>query len=145
MRRPLESRRVDRIHARLLVRYGTRWTQMWAGIEQAAVHRDWAEELGGISDAAIAHALDNLPAEFPPTVAQFRALCLAHAPTFKALPSPAQDPTVARAVLKAIARPAEGHPKEWAWRLKEREERGDKLIPVQRAFWREALRGEVEA
>jgi hypothetical protein len=140
MRAPLDLRRVERIHARLLVRYGSRWINLWSGVEAELVQRDWAMELGGISDAAIAHALDNLPAEFPPTVAQFRASCVAHAPTFKALPPPAQDPEVARRVLSGLARPADHDPKAWAWRLKEAEESGGKLTSVQRASWRAAIR-----
>lgn len=35
-------------------------------------------------------------------------------------------------------------PKSWAYRLKAREQAGERLSPVQRRFWREALRHEAE-
>jgi hypothetical protein len=33
----------------------------------------------------------------------------------------------------------EQHPKAWAWRLKRREEAGEKLSDLHRAAWRQAL------
>lgn len=143
MPQPLDLSRVERIHARLLVRYGARWTGMWAGVEPDLVRADWSTELAGVSDDAIRHALGHLPAEFPPTASQFRALCIAHRPAVVALPAPKPDPTVARAALGAVKRVADHDPKAWAWRLKAREEQGERLSPVQRRFWREALRAEM--
>lgn len=142
---PLESRWVDAIHARLLVRYGTRWVNMWAGIPEDAVKADWANELHGLRGDAISHALEHLPMEFPPTVAQFKALALGRSePPLKALPAPKANPeTVARVVesAKQIGRGCIG--REWAQSLKAREAAGGKLTPAQRAMWRAALAVEL--
>lgn len=73
---PLDSAWVDQIHARLLVRYGSHWRAMFAGIDPDAVKADWAQSLAGMTAAAIRYALDNLPEDRPPTVAVFKRLCL---------------------------------------------------------------------
>lgn len=137
----LESRWVDAIHARLLVRYGTRWINLWAGIPEEAVKADWAAELHGLGGDAIRHALEHLPPEFPPTVTQFKALALGRSePPLKALPAPKANPEVVAQVVasaKSIGAGCVG--KEWAHRLREREERGEKLPAASRAMWRAAL------
>jgi hypothetical protein len=72
---PLSSAWVDRIWARLLVRYGVAWPAKWKGIDEQLVQRDWSLQLAGLSSEAIAHGLDNLPPDHPPTALQFRDLC----------------------------------------------------------------------
>ncbi len=138
---PLESRYVDAIHARLLVRYGTRWINLWTGIPEEAVKADWAAELHGLRGDAIAHALQHLPAEFPPTVAQFKALALGRSePAMKALPAPKANPEVVAKVVESAKTIGGGcFGKEWAHRLREREEQGALLTAAQRAMWRAAL------
>lgn len=137
----LESRWVDAIHARLLVRYGTRWVSMWAGIPEEAVKADWASELHGLGGDAIKHALEHLPMEFPPTVAQFKALALGRKERpLPALPAPKADPEVVAKIVasaKEIGRGCVG--KEWAHALKAREESGAHLTPAVRRMWRDAL------
>lgn len=140
---PLDSRRVERIHTRMLARYGTRWTGLWNGIDPDLIRADWASELAGISDAALTYALEHLPADKPPTSTQFRHLCLSYRAEVVALPAPEVDPQVARAVLQAFQRPKGHGPKAWAWDLKASEEAGRKLGAVQRRFWREALQHEL--
>lgn len=71
---PLPLPYVERIHHRLLVRYGSAWMAKWAGVDQSAMQVDWADQLDGMSADAIKAALANLPPEFPPTCAQFRKL-----------------------------------------------------------------------
>ena len=68
---------VDRIFTKLTVRYGTAFRARYAGIDEQLVKDDWAEQLAGFirCPGAIAYAMDHLPAERPPTVAEFRALC----------------------------------------------------------------------
>lgn len=139
----LDLQRVERIHTRLMVRYGAKWLNLWAGVPTEAVKVDWAEQLGGMSDSAILHALDNLPTELPPNVAQFRALALrrpeAMAP---ALPAPPADPArVSGAMAAAQKVRADADPKAWARRLKAAEGRGERMTPAQRAMWRSALAG----
>jgi hypothetical protein len=71
----LPSAWVDRVHARLLVRYGAAWIRKWEGVPMEAVKADWAETLGGLGREAILHALDHLPVDGPPNALQFRDLC----------------------------------------------------------------------
>lgn len=141
----LDSRWVESLHARLTVRYGAAWLRLWQDVPVEALRADWAEVLSGITPEAIRYALGHLPEDAPPNATQFRALCLRYSPTVVALPAPKQDPNVARVALAAIQRPADYHPKAWAYDLREREQRGDRLSSVQRSFWREALRHELGA
>ena len=71
----LPSAWVDRVHARLLVRYGAAWIRKWEGVPMEAVKVDWADALTGLGADAIAHALDHLPPDAPPNALQFRDLC----------------------------------------------------------------------
>lgn len=71
---PLPLPYVERIHQRLTVRYGSGWLSKWAGIDQADIQADWAEELDGMTPDSIKAALANLPPEFPPTATAFRKL-----------------------------------------------------------------------
>lgn len=127
----LKSAWVDRIHARILVRYGAAWLRMWEGIDQEAVKADWAEELDGVSADSLSYALDHLPPERPPTVAQFKALALNRVPNaLPALPAPKADPQRVAQIVGGIKRP-DGwrHPKQWARDLLARRASGDR-IPV---------------
>lgn len=90
----LHRRFVDEIHARLLVRYGSKWLNLWAGVPEEAIKADWSEQLAAVSPAGVRFALDNLPDEYPPTVGAFRALCLTQQrPELQApaLPAPSRD------------------------------------------------------
>ncbi len=138
----LESAWVDRIHARLLVRYGSSWVAKYPGIPEALVRRDWAEELGGIRPDQIKHALEHLPHEFPPGVTQFRDLCLrAPDPMAPRLSAPKADPARVTAALKRLGTIAKAtSPLQWAYRLQERERQGHALTAGQREAWRAALR-----
>jgi hypothetical protein len=139
----LDSAWVDRIHARLLVRYGAAWIAKYQGIPDALVKADWAEELAGIRGEAIRHALEHLPPDFPPSVMQFRDLCLRapEAPMAR-LPAPKADPERVAAELKRMADMRRGaKPLQWAYALQEREQQGHHLTAAQRASWRLALQG----
>lgn len=76
---PLPLPYVERIHQRLMVRYGSAWVSKWAGVDQAAIQADWAEELDGMTPEGIKAALANLPLDFPPTCSAFRKLGEEHA------------------------------------------------------------------
>lgn len=71
---PLPLPYVERIHMRLTVRYGSAWLSKWAGVDQALIQADWADELDGMTPDTIKAALANLPPEFPPTACMFRKL-----------------------------------------------------------------------
>lgn len=87
---------VESIFARMLVRYGSSWLAKYPGVkkpeEWRAIHADWASLLDGLSDWSIEHGLANLPIDFPPNAAQFRAICSA-APARKPLALPEPDIT----------------------------------------------------
>jgi hypothetical protein len=132
---------VNALFARLTVRYGSGWTRMWEGIDPAAVRADWAEELGGFEQrpGAIKYGLDNLPPDRPPTVQQFRSICNRVPEAFTPeLPPPKADPAVVQRVKVGLD-PQGRQPLAWAYAMKAREARGDRLTPFQRAAWREAL------
>lgn len=140
----LEQRWVDAIHSRLLVRYGAQWLNQWAGVAPELVKADWAEELAPYAahPTAIKHALENLPVDKPPTVTQFKMLCR-NSPVMAppALPAPAVDPAVSQAIKKAYE-PKIVQAKEWAHRLRRREQLLERLTICQRTMWRAALNAE---
>lgn len=87
---------VDAIFARLQVRYGAAWTRQWEGVDINAVKTDWSSELAGYANRpeAIAHALNGLPVDRPPTAGQFLALCRTapdHFPPALACPKPTPE------------------------------------------------------
>ena len=87
---------VDMIHTKLAIRYGSRWLQLYDGIEPALfalVKADWCEVLGGVSLRTVLYALQNLPSTYPPIASEFAALCRrAPAPAVVYLPDPPIDP-----------------------------------------------------
>ena len=137
---------VDRIFEKLTLVYGQSFLRRWDGLDLAAVKADWAHELRGFAQApnAIAHGLAHLPTEGPPpTVLQFRQLCV-RAPMVErvALSDSKPDPQRVAATLARLRekRPNPRDPKGWAWGLKAREERDPKcLSAAQRDMWRAAL------
>jgi hypothetical protein len=143
---PLPDSWVDSLFARLQVRYGSAWTNLWQGIDPAAVKADWAEELAGFESnpAAIKHALDNLPPDRPPMSARFKALCLNRPePMPKQLPAPKADDAIVKAVVAAVKPSAGSDPKAWAYELRRRDRLGDRLTKAQRDMWRAALGAET--
>lgn len=144
MAAPLPAAWVELIHSKLALVYGQRFMAQYAGFDVEHVRRNWALELAGITESGVRHALAHLPADHPPNVLQFRALCINRPPpeASKALPAPKASPEqIARAVeaLRALQRPSQ-HPRAWAHRLRERERQGEHLSPLQKQWWREALR-----
>lgn len=107
----LELRYVDRIHTRLLARYGAKWINLYAGVDADMVKADWSEQLARVTPDAIRFAIENLPADNPPNVGQFRALCnrvpANDAARLLAAPvEPAQPERVAAIVEQIAAKPA---------------------------------------
>lgn len=142
----MPSEWVEALFRRLLGVYGNRFTRMWgdlgeAGVTPEQVKAIWARELGSITPEQIRHALDHLPESSPPTVLEFRRLCL-QAPVMAppALPAPKADPAaVAQAVGRAMAAPAQHDPKGWARRLLARVEAGERLPIAHVQMARQAL------
>lgn len=124
---------VDRIFDKLSVRYGQAFLRKWDGLDMKVVKADWAEELAGFSEHgnSIAWALQNLPAEKPPNVGEFRAIAnRAPAPNVPRLErSPAEVPAEIRGKIDAIVKPAKGKDyRAWAKVLMARHEAGDKTL-----------------
>lgn len=141
---PMPVRYVQRILARLLVRYGTAYTSRVAGIHEHDLWADWSQVLAGYqhNHAAILFALDNLPPDFPPTSHAFRELCRkAPSRALQALPynPPPADPAIVAKVSEALPK---GCPdaRSWATALAEREQRMPaEMTAAQRRMWRIAL------
>lgn len=110
----LRSELVDRLFARLTVRYGRAFTSQYDGLDEAAVKADWADVLGGFDSKpmALKYAIDNLP-ERAPTAGQFLAIARrAPEPDVPKLPEPKADPErVARALDTAQQ---ETRPRIWS-------------------------------
>jgi hypothetical protein len=98
---------VDAIFRKLTLVYGSAFLKRWEGIEIDAVKADWAHELSGLAKKPefIKHALENLPVSYPPTVLEFRQLCIG-APTYAlpALPKPKAKPEDVARVRELVAK-----------------------------------------
>jgi hypothetical protein len=77
---PHASSDVDSLMSFMLTRYGAAWDAKYAMNDPALVREDWARMLHGVANFRIRFALENLPADFPPNVLQFRKLCDAAPP-----------------------------------------------------------------
>jgi hypothetical protein len=136
---------IDRIFDRMAVRYGRRFMDQWAGVDLDAVKHDWASELDGLQNAptSIVYGLANLPDDRPPTVTQFRAICIRGIPSSDkiALPAPRADLSKLQAEFDKLRRPLEdlGDMKAWARRLKARHDAGEKLNANQIRCYKNAL------
>lgn len=132
------SRWVERLFARLQVRYGSAWTAKWAGIDPDAVKADWEHVLGtsfrNCPDALV-YALDHLP-QFPPHSGEFLAICMGYTPPAARLSAPVSkpDPVVLGKVAGALAKPEGYDPaKVCADNLRAKRASGEKLSYPQRA------------
>jgi hypothetical protein len=146
----LPSGWVDRIFEKLTLVYGQAFLRRWEQLDIDKVKADWGKELAGFlhNPDALAFAMQNLPPDAPPpTVLQFRHLA-AQAPRKAAastLPAPPPaNPERMRAELAKLKRPdGEFDPKAWAWKLRAREQAGERLTLAQREMWRAALHVEL--
>jgi len=129
---------VERIFKRMSLEYGSRLGSLWAGLDPEEVKAHWARELGGYVSApqALAHALDHMPEDRPPTLPEFRRLCRgAPVPAVIALPAPAVDGAkVSAALASARAAVVASGSRSWAERLRERQAAGERLGHAQRQF-----------
>lgn len=141
---PLPDAWVDRIFDKLALTYGRAFLNRWQGMDMAAVKSDWAYELRGFSDQpkAIAYALQNLPADKPPTVLEFRTVARAmpvEAPIV--LDAPAARPEIVAAELAKIPlAETKKITKQWAEKILERQRQGDKTLAfISTKYARQAL------
>jgi hypothetical protein len=141
---------VDSLFTRLQIRYGSLWNAKWTGVDVELVKADWFETLGNLSPEAIRYGLANLPADYPPNVGEFLAICLRYEPTGHALIEDRRNvrPDLARMAqemnnLREAIRTND--PKAWAYRLQQRDADRDSLSPAQRTMYRYALRSKDNA
>ena len=135
---------IERLFARLLARYASKWVNHYSGIDADAVKADWAMVLDGLSHGALMYGLDNLP-DYIPTATQFRDICRRYVPAVKALPEPLPEPDLERLErefrrLGELAAQAKKDPRGWAKRLKARADAGEHLSIPQRHAMERALR-----
>ena len=124
---------IDRIFDKLTLAYGRDFIGRWEGLPLASVKTDWAHELSGFDKhpQAIKHALQSLPAAKPPTIFEFRNLCIsAPRAAHLELPAPPADPVMVAAIANKIKLSAPSGPvdhKAWAKTLQRRHQAGDRL------------------
>lgn len=137
---------VDRIFDKLTLTYGQAFLRRWADIDLNAVKSDWSHELAGFEahPKAIAWALQNLPADQPPTVLQFKFLARrAPLDELPRLESPRANPErmaeelakLAPVMAKPIARPNT----DWAHAIVLRAEGGARIAPLVLRMAREVV------
>ena len=148
---PLPTNELEAIFTKLVLVYG--WQRLFGTYGQYAdmkadqVKGHWAHELQGFRPEAITYALQNLPADTPPNVLQFKAICnrAPELPPLKALAPPKASPAHVQRVqhkLAALLQKSSDPTRNLVWnaeRLREREERGELLCELQREFWRKVL------
>jgi len=144
---------IDRVFAVLRYTYGRQFDQKWecpAGENPAdfasGLKAHWARELSCFSRASLGHALKNLPRYGPPSLVEFRHMCLnTPAPETLRLPEPPADPVVVAKVVEGLRKVKSrisanpGDPLAWAKELKARDEAGEKLSQYQREGYKKAL------
>lgn len=138
---------VDRIFDKITLIYGQAFLRRWSDIDMAAVKADWAHELAGFAQhpSSIAWALQNLPADKPPTVLEFRALARKAPPEVAPrLESPKADPQRVAEELSKLAPLMAGAPsqhdgRQWARNILAGVEAGKRFSPISVRFAREAL------
>jgi len=134
---------VTKIFDKLTLIYGKAFKARWEGLSIEDVKADWAQELAGFAENpdAIAYALKHIPADRPPTVLQFKELCRKAPPkTLAAISYTSSGAGIdAAKSLTTIITGNRADPKAWAKKLRAREEAGERLSPIQKGMWREAL------
>jgi hypothetical protein len=135
---------VQTIFAKMIVRYGTLWTGRITGADEMLLLRDWGMGLAGYRKEAIVWALENLPADAPPLLGQFKAIVgRAPEPRQQVIEAPKPDPArVASELARMRSAMTERDRLQWAYDLQERESKGDRLTAGQRTAWRDALASE---
>lgn len=132
----MSNRPIDELFGRLLVRYGADWLRQWQGVDEELVKQDWMHELTGLPIRAIRYGMEHLPVGKPPTVGQFKALCLsAPPPPVKALPAPKPDRKRLAAEFAKLRETIRGErdPRAWIYALEARVKAGERLTEMQRA------------
>lgn len=133
---------IEKIFQKLTLTFGRDFLNRWEGIPIEEVKADWAHELRGFQQnpPALAYGLEHCIGGKPPTVQDFKAVCLRRQDVVLALPSPPASPEKVAAELAKLSKPVMlcDH-KAWAKSLKCRHEAGEKLNANQVRCYTEAL------
>lgn len=134
--RALSDEWVGVIFDKCTVTYGRRFMAQWDDLDADRVRADWAHELAGFAQhpRGIAYALQNLPADLPLNVMQFRAIARrAPAEDLPALECPPARREARAGALAAVAHyAAEERPanREWARVIVARKAAGESITPT---------------
>jgi len=75
--RRLPATWVDRLFEKMEDRYGSLWSQRYAGIPQERMMNTWAEDLGDLTRQQLINGMNACREHrFPPTLPDFRMLCV---------------------------------------------------------------------
>ena len=101
---PLRPAWVEALFAKLAARYGTLFTDRFAGVPQQLLVAEWGSELAGFTADEIRRGLDGCRTlKFPPTLPEFISLC-----------RPPIDPHAAfNEALDNLAKRDQGHNPAW--------------------------------
>lgn len=140
---------IERIFNRLSGIYGSEFTYKWADVDSDALKAEWADALGGFHAEDIASALQACRAQpKAPNLPEFATLCRQNMSTRTTVKLPPLTPAERVAAAKIAQKVAQSlgakdeKPKDfkrWAYRLMEREAKGESLPHVSKMGWREAL------
>jgi hypothetical protein len=135
---------VDKIFQKLTLTYGRDFLNRWEGVPIEDVKEDWAHELRGFQQnpSAIAYGLQNCLNGKPPTVHDFKAICIRRPETVLTLPEPFANPEKVAAELKkleSVKLIQRTDHRAWAKNLKKRHDSGEKINMNQVRCYREAL------
>lgn len=139
---------VDYVFKVCAATYGAAWDRSLGSAPIADSKTAWLNALAPFKNSKkrIVWALENLP-EHCPNPRVFQALCnAAPAPDVPMLPEPKADPARVAAeleklgLIKTAEKTSMHGMKDWAYRLKSRDERGEKLSSYQRMCYQTALK-----
>lgn len=73
---PLPPTWIDALMDKMLLSFGKKFLDQWAGVDTEKLYRHWANELGGFTREELARGAAALGvATFPPTLPEFKKLC----------------------------------------------------------------------
>lgn len=137
---------IDSLFAGLAAAYGVAWERSLGDAPIDEVKAAWVSNLKGLDAKQLRYGAEHLPPK-PPNVFEFRAICKsAPMPPTPQLPRPVPTQEKLNSfgdwkarMVDALRENAKQDPKEWARRLQERHQKGEKLTPWQIQCYQEAL------
>lgn len=134
--------------------FGSRFADMWRGVDPADIHAEWTQAMRGMSREALQRGIAAMyRAKYPPTIGEFLAMCepppAMYRPNQLALDAPRTPPAQAREQLAKIRDLASdllrkngvplGGGIRWAYRLLQRAAAGEHITAHQIDFAKAAI------